>query len=66
MQLNIRSILLHQSELKHLLQILEERHSKVDAILLCEAFLMKFTEKLVNVPGYTLISHNRRRHSNTT
>ena len=59
MQLNIQSILAHQSELKHLLQILEERNSKIGAILLCETFLMKFTEKFVNFPGYILISNNR-------
>ena len=59
MQLNIQSILVHQSKLKQLLQILEERNSKVDAILLCGTYLMKFTEKLVNIPGYTLISNSR-------
>ena len=59
MQLNIRSILSHQSELKHLLHILVQRNSRIDALLLCEIFLMKFTEKLMNVPDYTLISNNR-------
>ena len=59
MQLNIQGLLSHQTRLKHLLQILETRNSKVDAILLCKTFLTKITDKLVNISGYTLINYNR-------
>ena len=63
MQLNIQSMLSHQCELKRLLQTLESKNSRVDALLLCKTFLTKLTDKLVNVPGYTLINNNRS-HSN--
>ena len=58
-QLNIQSLLSHQTELKRLLQILETRNSKVDATLLCKTFLTKLTDKVRNIPGYTLINNNR-------
>ena len=59
LQLNIRSILSHITELKRLLHILETKNSRVDIILLCETFLNKTTEKLVKIPGYTLICNSR-------
>ena len=37
----------------------ETRNSRVDPILLCETFHTKFTDKLVNILGYTLINNNR-------
>ena len=60
MQLNVRSLLAYQWELKHLLRMLEHKGSKVDALLLCETFLTEKTLKLVNIPDYELISNNRR------
>ena len=60
LQLNIRSLLAHELELKILLNTLNSKNSPVDAILLSEIFLTKCTEKLVNIPGYTLITNSRR------
>ena len=59
MQLNIRSILAHQQELSQLLRNLERKGSRVDIVLLCETFLTKKTEKMVNIPGYKLIGNHR-------
>ena len=42
-----------------LIHILETKNSRVDIILLCETFLNKSTEKLVKIPGYTLIYNSR-------
>ena len=41
------------------IHILETKNSRVDIILLCETFLNKSTEKLVKIPGYTLICNSR-------
>ena len=60
MQLNIRSILAYQTELSQLLQTMSDKNSCVDIILLCETFLTKKTTKLVNIPGYQLVSNNRK------
>ena len=45
LQLNIRSVLAHQHELKQLLRVLEKKNSRIDAVLLCETFLTKNTVK---------------------
>ena len=34
----------------------------MDVLLLCETFLMPKTEKLVNIPGYHLVTSNRNSH----
>ena len=60
LQLNIRGLLSHQSELKLLLYKLNNKNSSVDIILLCETFLNTQTEKLVQIPGYMLIANNRQ------
>ena len=39
--------------------MLECNNSRTDIILLCETFLLKNTEKLVDIPNYTLISNHR-------
>ena len=62
MQLNIHSLLSNTTELKILLTKLEQRNSPVDAILLCETFLTKKTEKLVNIPYYHLYTTCRNNH----
>ena len=59
MQLSIRSVLAHQHELKQLLQMLEKKNSRIDAVLLCETFLTKSTANMVNIPGYTHIGNFR-------
>ena len=33
----------------------------MDILLLCETFLTKRTHKLINIPGYTLLSNNREK-----
>ena len=59
LQLNIRSLLAHQTDLKLLLNLLDKKKTKVDAVLVCETFLTKQTNQLVNIPGYVLINKNR-------
>ena len=59
LQLNIRSLLAHQTDLKLLLNLLNKKKTKVDAVLLCKTFLTKQTNQLVNIPGYVLINKNR-------
>ena len=60
LQLNIRSLLSHQHELR--LQQLINKNSTVDIVALCETFLTKKVEKLVNIPGYTFYCKNRTDH----
>ena len=66
-QLNICSLLVHQSELIHLLATLEQKNSKIDILLLCETFLTSKTASLVNIPGYKLMfrSHQFNKGSGT-
>ena len=52
----------HQHELRLLLQQLNNKNSTVDIVALCETFLTKKVEKLVNIPGYTLYCKNRTDH----
>ena len=59
LQLNIRGLLAHELELKQLLHNLENRNTPIDILLLCETFLSKKTEHIVNIPGYNLISNCR-------
>ena len=59
LQLNIRSVLAHQHELKQLLQDLEKKNSPIDVVLLCEMFLTKNTFSMVNIAGYTHIGNCR-------
>ena len=58
LQLNIRSLLAHQAELRSLLSCLEKRNSTVDAALLCETFLSKKMQKLIYILGYNLLCNN--------
>ena len=59
LQLNIRGLLSHQDELKLLLQKLYNKNTSIDLVLLCETFLNKKTEHLIDIPGYTIITNNR-------
>ena len=59
LQLNIRSVLAHQHELKQCLQDLEKKNSPIDVVLLCETFLTKNTISMVNIAGYTHIGNCR-------
>ena len=59
LQLNIRSLLAHQQELKHLLAKLLEHNCRIDVVLLCETFLLKNTLNMVNIPGYIHIGNYR-------
>ena len=59
LQLNIRSIVAHQHELKQLLRDLEKKNSPIDVVLLCETFLTNKTICMVNVGGYTHIGNYR-------
>ena len=62
MQWNIFMLMLNARELKLLLNKLEQRNSTMDIILLCETFLNKNTEKLINLPHYHLYSNHRKDH----
>ena len=62
LQFNIRSLLSNQVALNQLQRDLENRKSKADLILLCETFLSDQTCKLVNMPGYALISNEQKNH----
>ena len=62
LQLNIRSILANQMELKMLLNTLKNKNLNVDAVLLSETFLTDKTLKLVNLEGYTLLTNHRKEH----
>ena len=59
MQLNIRSLLSNQVELKLLLNDLSLKNSAVDALMLSETFITSKTEKLINMKGYSIHSMNR-------
>ena len=60
LQLNIRSLLVHQLELNQLKHMTEKKNSWIDLILLCETFLSKQTVNMVNVPGFTHIDNYRK------
>ena len=62
MQLNMRSLLSNIGELKLLLTKLEQKNLTVHVVLLCETFLSKKTEKLVNIPHYRLHANHRSKH----
>ena len=62
LQLNIRSILSNQLELRMLLNTLKNKNLNVDAVLLSETFLTDKTLKLVNLEGYTLLTNHRKEH----
>ena len=59
MQLNIRSLLSHQVDLKLLLNDLSLKNSAVDALMLSETFITSKTEKLINMKGYSIHTTNR-------
>ena len=62
LQLNIRGLISHKTDLHQLLNTLKLKNSTVDVVLLCETFLNEITVKQVHIPGYTLISNHRRQH----
>ena len=62
LQLNIRSIILHQSELCSILQLLADKNLTIDVLILCETFLSSKINQLVNIPGYSMISNSRTNH----
>ena len=57
MQLNIRSLLTHQTELKQIICTSEKKNSHIDIVLLCETFLSKHTKNMVNIPGFIHIGN---------
>ena len=60
MQLNIRSILSNQLELKRPLNELSQKHSKVDILLLSKTFITSKTENLINMKEYIIHTTNRK------
>ena len=59
MQLNIRSLLAHQTELKQIICTMEKKNSHIDIVLLCETFLSKHTKNMVHIPGFIHIGNYR-------
>ena len=59
MQLNIRSLLSNQLELKQLLNDLMLKDSAVDVLLLSETFITSKTEKLIKMKAYSIHTLNR-------
>ena len=53
---------MHQSELGFILQLLADKNSTVDVLILCETFLSSKINQLVNIPGYSMISNSRTDH----
>ena len=64
MHLNVCSILAKQTELKELLIGLYIENLHLDAILLCETYLNRCTQNLVNIPKFNLICKNRTNKKN--
>ena len=62
LQVNVRSQPSHQSELWSILHLLANRNSTVNILILCETFLLSKSEQLVNIPGYSWITNNRKNH----
>ena len=51
---------MYQTELKCLIHNLNNKNSSADVILLCETFLNKKIENLVNILGYNLVGNNHQ------
>ena len=62
LQLNIRGLISHKTDLQQLLNTLKLNNSTMDVVLLCETFWNEITAKQVHMPRYTLISNHRRQH----
>ena len=60
LQLNIRSLLAHQHELKQLILTTEKKNSHIDIIFLCKTFLSKHTVNMVNIPEFTYVGNYRK------
>jgi hypothetical protein len=60
LHINIRSLPSKIDKLKDMLAQLKEKNIKFDYILLCETFLKDDTAYLFNIPGYKLVSKNRK------
>ena len=66
LQLNVHSMLAHQSELRSLLNELDKKHGRVDIFLLSETFLMRKTEKLVNINMYNSAFNSCMEHKGSS
>ena len=62
LQLNIRGLISHQTDLHQLLNTLKSKNTIVDIVLLCETFLNEKTVNQVRISGYKLISNHRKNH----
>ena len=60
LQWNSRSLLGNFTNLKNILQLLEESGIFVDIIMICESHLNSIKEKLVDLNGYRLFNMNRQ------
>ena len=62
LQLNVCSMLAHQSKLRNLLNELDKKNSRVDILLLSETFLTRKTEMLVNIKRYSCVFNSHIDH----
>ena len=60
MHLNIHSLPAKHEQLEMLLTHLEQNNTNVDFILLCERFLNDQNQHMYGIPGYQLITSNRK------
>ena len=60
LQINIQSLISKLDKFKQFLSNLNKMNSVPDIILMCETFLTDSNEKFVNIPGYNLITNNRK------
>ena len=58
MQLNIRGLINKQNDLYKLLS--DGSTNKVDVVLLCETWLCKETNKLIDIPNYNFVGKERQ------
>ena len=56
LHLNVRSLNKHINDLNDLLLRLKEKNCRIDVITLSETHLNHITKKLINIPGFSLVS----------
>ena len=59
MHLNVRGLYGKQSDIRDLLSEIEDEHSSIDVLGLCETHLNDFSDKQINISGYEKYSKHR-------
>ena len=58
-QLNIRGLVSKQSDLSRFIQNCTKSSKRIDVVLLCEKWVTRDTQELINIPGYQFIGLER-------